>query len=206
MRFLVQSLGILLLTIGVLAPVGAARSSELLAERALGDPAAPVTIIEYSSLTCPHCATFHNETLPQIKETYIETGKARFIYRDHPLNTPAALAAMVARCVDEERYFGFLDVLYRDLQGWAGSDDIRGQLQIRARLAGLSSADFEACVENRELFDALNAARDEAAQTVGVESTPTFQINGRKVTGAQPYEVFAEIIDEELAAAPQPGN
>jgi protein-disulfide isomerase len=199
-RFLVQSIAIVCLSLALITPGRADQHEAMLSERALGNPEAPVTFVEYSSLTCPHCAEFHNETLPQIKETYIDTGKVRFVYRDFPLNTGAAMAAMVARCVDEKRFFGFLDVLYGDLQGWAGSPDPRGQLKLRAQLAGLSADKFDACLENEDLFNGLVAGREQAAETVGVQSTPTFEINGRKVVGGRPFEEFAEIIDEELAA------
>ncbi len=205
MRFLVQSLAVLGFFLGALT-ADAADLDTLMAERSLGDPAAPVTIHEYSSLTCPHCAQFHMETLPRIKEAYIDTGQARFVYHDFPLNTTSAMAAMVARCVDPERYFGFLDVLYGDLEGWAASGDVRRQLEVRARLAGLSAEEFDACLRNEGLFEALSDQRDRAAQTVGIDSTPTFVINGQKLVGAYPFEDFARVIDAELAEAQQPAS
>jgi protein-disulfide isomerase len=184
-----------------LRAVGAASIDELLAERALGDEAAPVTIVEYSSLACPHCAAFHRETLPQIKEAYIDTGKARLVYRDYPLGTPAMAAALIARCVDPSRYFGFIDVLYRSQATWAGSTKPLEDLKQMSRFAGLSEADFNACLENRALLQGIQGQATQAQKETGINSTPTFFVNDRKIVGAQGFEAFKAAIDEELEKA-----
>ncbi|MEO1016868.1 MAG: thioredoxin domain-containing protein, partial [Pseudomonadota bacterium] len=106
-------------------------------ERILGDPNAPVEIIEYSSLTCPHCASFHTDTLPSIKEDYIDTGKAKLVMRDFPLNEPAVKAAVVAHCAGDERYFRFLDALFKNQMTWAQTADVDTALVQFAKLGGL---------------------------------------------------------------------
>ncbi len=203
MTKIAQGLGILLLALLVsVRAVGAASVDEMLAERALGDEAAPVTIIEYSSLACPHCATFHSQTLPQIKKAYIDTGKARLIYRDYPLGTPAMAAALIARCVDPSRYFGFLDVLYRSQATWAGSAKPLDDLRQMSRFAGLSDADFDACLENKALLQGVQGSALQAQKEAAINSTPTIFVNGRKIVGAQGFKAFKTVIDEELEKAP----
>ena len=198
----IQGIGVLLLALLVsVRAVGAASVDEMLAERALGDKAAPVTIVEYSSLACPHCASFHSQTLPQIKEAYIDTGKARLVYRDYPLGTPAMAAALIARCVDPSRYFGFLDVLYRSQATWAGSANPLDDLRQMSRFAGLSDADFDACLENKALLQGIQGSAAQAQKEAAINSTPTIFVNGRKIVGAESFEAFKTVIDEELEKA-----
>lgn len=175
-----------------------AATDELMAERVLGNPDAPVTIIEYSSLTCPHCADFHVHTLPKLKAAYIDTGKVRLIFRDFPLDPRALSAAMVARCVEPNRYFGFLEVLFRDQETWAVSDDPVRELKVRARLAQLSEAAFNACLANEELAKAITERAKRAHEQEGVRSTPIFFIGERTLRGAYPFEDFKSVIDAAL--------
>ena len=183
-----------------------AATDELMTERVLGAPDAPVTIIEYSSLTCPHCADFHIHTLPKLKAAYIDTGKVRFIFRDFPLDPRALSAAMVARCVEPNRYFGFLEILFRDQETWAISDDPVRELKVRAKLAQLSEAAFNACLANEELAKAITDKAKQAHEQEGVRSTPIFFIGDRTLRGAYPFEDFKTIIDAALdgAASPAP--
>jgi protein-disulfide isomerase len=184
--------------------VGAAEivsADDLLADRVLGDEAAPVLIVEYSSLTCPHCAAFHKETLPKIIMEYIDTGKARLIFRDFPFGPRAKFASMIARCVDPERYYGFLTVLFRDQEQWAGSAQFETDLRRLSRLAGLSEADFNACWKNQALLEGIERKAAEAGKEYGIESTPSFVINGEKITGAVPFEEFKTVIDKALEKA-----
>lgn len=171
------------------------------AETVLGDPKAPVTIIEYSSLTCPHCAAFHRDTLPKVKESYIDTGKVRFIYRDFPLGRLALAAAVVGRCVDPSRHFAFIDMLYRDQDAWSQSRDPIAELKVRAQLAGLSEQDFEACLDNKPLIQAIQQGAQEGQQQYGIDSTPSFIINGNKITGEQSFEAFSKAIEAALGGA-----
>ncbi len=169
------------------------------AEMVLGAADAPVTIIEYSSLTCPHCASFHRDTLPRIKANYIDTGKARLVYRDFPFDQGALFAAAVARCAGPDRYFGFIEVLFRTQTTWAAAPDTVEALARIGRLGGMKRAAIDACVANQALLDSILASRVTGATEFNVTSTPTFIINGEKLVGAQPYERFEEILERMLA-------
>lgn len=205
MAAIVQFLAVFVVTLMPAFGVRAA-TDELTTERVLGAPDAPVTIIEYSSLTCPHCADFHIHTLPKLKAAYIDTGKVRFIFRDFPLDPRALSAAMVARCVEPNRYFGFLEILFRDQETWAISDDPVRELKVRAKLAQLSETAFNACLANEELAKAITDKAKQAHEQEGVRSTPIFFIGDRTLRGAYPFEDFKTIIDAALdgAAAPAP--
>lgn len=190
-RFL---LGVLLVC-GLAAPVAA---EEVLPERVLGAADAPVTMLEFSSLTCPHCANFHAETLPKIREAYIDTGKVRLVYHDFPFDRAALSAGMVARCVAAEKYFGFLEVLFRSQPNWSRQPDPVPAITQMARFAGLPRAEVEACLENKALADAILQTRLKAQNDFGINSTPSFIINGTKVTGALPFAEFQKVIDAAL--------
>lgn len=154
---------------------------EMLADRVLGDPDAPVTIYEYSSLACPHCANFHAEVLPQMKEKYIDTGKAKLVYRDFPTGSDggarATVAAMLARCAPPAQYFGFLDVLFRTQGGWLSAPDPIAALAQIGQLGGIDAQSFSACMENEALFNGIRNAQVRYGKELGVESTPTFIFN-----------------------------
>ncbi len=204
MHYFIQGIAVLCLLL--LPRAGAAELAsveDMLADRILGDPAAPVTIIDYSSMTCPHCATFHNETLPMIVEEYIDTGKARLIFRDFPFGPLATAAAMVSRCVDKDSYYGFLTVLFRGQDQWSRSQDPAVDLERMARFAGLSNADFEACLQNQALVDGIEANAAKAHEEQGIDSTPTFFINGTKISGAAPFDQFKAEIDAAIEKATQ---
>lgn len=173
-------------------------TNPLITPRVLGDPDAPVTIIEYSSLTCPHCAAFHRETLPQLKETYIDTGKAKLELRDFPLDDGATLGALLARCAPEDRYFALVDLLFLQQRSWARSENLVGELARLGGFAGMSEESIQACFENEELFRAIREQRQVWSNLHEISSTPTFIVNGSKVSGAQPFSEFQKIIDSEL--------
>jgi protein-disulfide isomerase len=167
-------------------------------EQALGDPNAPVTIVEYASLTCPHCAQFHNEVLPELKEKYIAPGKVRLIYRDFPLDQRALAAAALAHCAGPDRYFGFLDVLFETQDSWARADDFVPALKRLGKLGGLSEQQIDACLADQQLADGILRTRLEAQDQYEISSTPTFVINGETYGGARGVEEFSEIIDPLL--------
>lgn len=171
-----------------------AQAETRLEERFIGAADAPVTMIEYASLTCSHCARFHQDTLPRLKQAYIDTGKMKLIYRDFPFDELGLRAAIMARCVAPSQFFGLIEVLYRDQDRWSRAKDPVTALRGIGRMAGISTEAFDACMADRKIGDAILGVRLEAAQDREVTSTPTFFINGRKVTGNQPYEVFDEII------------
>ena len=163
-------------------------------DRSIGSADAPVTMIEYASLTCPHCASFHRETLPKLKQAYIDTGKVRLVYRDFPIDALAFRAAILTRCVEPERYFGMLEVLFAGQDGWARAKDPMAALRRIGRLAGIGTEKFDACMTDKKIGDGILGTRLKASQEHDVGTTPTFIINGRKITGAQPYEEFDKIL------------
>lgn len=167
-------------------------------ERSLGDADAPVTIIEYSSLTCPHCATFHNDVLPDLKERYIETGKVRMVFRDFPLNEPAVDAAVLAHCAGPDRYVGFLDVLFQTQASWSSSGDPRMALKQLGKLGGLDESEMEACFDDQSMVDGVLQSRLDGANEYDIQSTPTFVINGETHAGVMDVDEFAKIIDPLL--------
>ena len=164
----------------------------------LGDPNAPVTMIEYSSLTCPHCAEFHKDTLPALKERYIDTGKVRLVLRDFPLDESALKAAVIAHCAGPERYPSFVDVFFRQQQSWARANDPVQALKQLARLGGLSEARADACLADQALEKAVLQARLEGQQSFNIRSTPTFIIDGKAYPGSRSVEDFAAIIEPLL--------
>ena len=167
-----------------------------LADRVLGNPDAPVTIIDYSSLTCPHCAEFHNTTLPQIKKEYLDTGKAKLIFRDFPFDQWALKASALARCAPKERYYPLLDVLFKQQNVWSRAADPAKALKQIGALAGVPEAAVDACWASKELTDGILQIQIDGSVKDKVEATPTFVINGKeKISGAQPFAAFAKAID-----------
>lgn len=164
----------------------------------LGDADAPVTIIEYASMTCPHCASFHNDVLPALKEKYIETGKVKLIFREFPLDARAYAASMLSRCAGDQFYFPMTDVLFLQQSNWARAQDPRPALLQIAKLAGFTQESFEECLKNQELLDNVNTIRTKAADQYGVSGTPTFFINGEKYDGKRTVEDMSEAIEAEL--------
>ncbi|MDH3240493.1 MAG: DsbA family protein [Alphaproteobacteria bacterium] len=161
----------------------------------IGDPGAPVTLIEYASLTCPHCAEFHNSVLPKLKKDYVETGKLRVVYRDFPLNAGALRASALARCAGRDRFFGFLDLLFERQAQWAfGPSPMAGLTEIAA-LGGLTEQDLANCFQDNKLLEQIALQKKEAEEKFGVDSTPSFIINGRKHTGGPSYEDLKAAID-----------
>ena len=191
-KFSLASVAVIVLIWLGLAPVSAAPVTvqEAMSERVLGKADAPVTIIEFASLTCPHCKDFEINTLPKLKAAYIDTGKVKFVYRDFPLDGRALLAAMVARCAPKDRYFAFLDALFRGQESWARAQDPIQALGQVAKLGGMSQTDFDACYKNQALFDAIKKDAVDAQSQYKIESTPTFIINGKKMEGAHTFESF----------------
>lgn len=165
---------------------------------ALGDENAPVAVVEYMSMTCPHCRDFHDRTYDKFKEEYIDAGKVRFILREFPLDPRAAAAIMLARCAPEGQYFPMVDVLFKQQDVWAVAEDARSELLAIARLAGFTKETFEACLTDQKLLDAVNSVKTKASDEFGVESTPTFLIGGKRYPGALSIEQMRAIIDPLL--------
>lgn len=165
-----------------------------LPEKFLGKEDAPVTIVEYASMTCPHCASFHEKTLPELKTKYIDTGKVRLILREFPFDPRAEAGFMLARC-SNDNYFAMVDVLFKQQQNWAGVEKVREALLQLSKLAGFTQESFEACLTDQKLLEDVRAVRDRGAKDFGVDSTPTFFINGGRYPGALSIDELSAIID-----------
>lgn len=180
--------------------MAALMAPEALPDMVMGDPKAPVTMIEYASMTCPHCAHFQETTFPEIKKRYIDTGKVRYIAREFPLDRLAAAAFMLARCAgqdDKSKYFALIDTMYRQQRTWAVENPLPPLLAI-AKQAGFTQESFDACLSNQKILDGIESVRQRAVNQFKVESTPTFFVNGVKVPGALAIEEFAKIIDAQV--------
>ena len=195
-----------------------------LPDMTLGEANAPVTIVEYMSTTCPHCATFHNNTFDAIKTKYVDSGKVRFVVREFPFDPRAAAAFMLARCkpqtpaelTDASQYFPMISMLMKQQETWAAAEDGREALLQMSKLAGFTQESFQACLTNQKLLDDVNAVRERGAKEFGVAATPTFLINGKRYSGdmsvdsmsaphRQPSLIFRTVFqagDGEKAARP----
>ncbi len=166
-----------------------------LPEMALGSASAPITMLDYSSLACPHCADFHAETLPLIKSAYVDPGQVRIVFREFPIDDGAALsAAMVARC-SADKYFTVVDLLYASQATWAGASNVAAALKTAVAPAGVSGADVDACLARADIKAAIQAMRTQGTNDYGITGVPTFIIykspaSPQKVVGAMPYGTF----------------
>lgn len=165
-------------------------------DQVLGSADAPVTIIEYASLTCPHCAKFHNDTLPKLKSDWIETGRARLVYRDFPLDSAALAAAVLAHCAPADRYFGMVGLFFERQSEWAVADEWRERLTQLVGIAGMDKAAVDACLADEARKNAVVRIREDAEAKYAISSTPSFIINGRKMIGAQSIEHFVEVFED----------
>lgn len=165
-----------------------------LGEHIVGDPDAPVTIIEYASMTCPHCRAWHKEVYPVITEKYIDTGIAKLYFREFPFDPAAAAAFMLANCAGEDKYFSMIDVLFEKQSTWSRGKVVDELLKI-SKLAGFTQESFSACLKNQELLDNVLAIQKKAAEDYGVDATPTFFINGTKYSGSMSAEAMGEVIE-----------
>ncbi len=169
-----------------------------LQERSIGSPDAPVTMIEYFSLTCPACASFHNDVYDDLKEKYLDTGKVRFVYKEFPRDGVDLRAGMMARCADPRRYSGLIQVLFKSQPNWTRARDPIAEIAKIGRLAGIDDARFESCLASEALANGILAERQNASAR-GVRSTPTFDIGGQLYAGSRSIEELSEIIDPLLA-------
>ena len=173
---------------------------EALPDMVMGKADAPVTIIEYASMTCPHCAHFSETTFPELKKRYIDTGKVRFILRDFPLDNLAGAVFVLEHCIakdDPEKYYTLVQTFFREQRTWAVEKPVPALMAI-AKQAGVNEKDFNACLTNQKAWDAMEDVRQRALKEFKVDSTPTFFVNGTRITGAVPIEDFAKVIDPYL--------
>lgn len=171
-----------------------------LPDMALGSKDAPVTITEYASMTCPHCAAFNEQVFPKIKSEYIDTGKVRYIFREFPLDIKAAAGSMLSRCIangDAAKYFAVTDMLFRQQNDWVVKNTTETLTRI-GKQAGLTQQQVEACLKDQALLDKIAADQKYASDVLKVDSTPTFFINGEKIKGETSFEEFAKKINPLL--------
>jgi|SRR5215467_4732325 len=180
-------------------PSGEVPMADLLVPGPLGDEIqgqadAPVTIVEYASMTCPHCSHFHETTFPEMKKKYIDTGKVRFVFREFPLDPLALAASMLARCAGKDKYFPLIDAFFAQQKDWVVQKPLQPMFAI-AKQAGFTQQTFDQCLANHQLEQGLVGERTRATQKFNVNSTPTFFINGKVFRGA----LTPEELDKQIA-------
>ena len=182
-----------------LASLPAAASNwEKLGDMAIGAPEAPISVIEYFSLTCTHCRDFHTETFPRMRTEYVDTGKVRFIARDFPLNRPALDAAILAHCAGPERYFAFVETLFNTFDNWTRAANYLSALGQIGQLGGISEGQFQVCLDDQSLETKILSSILEAQESYDIKSTPSFIINGKKYEGGMRFDAFAKILDSYM--------
>jgi len=165
----------------------------------LGAANAPVTVIEYASMTCSHCANFSVTTFPELKKRYIDTGKVRFIFREFPLDPLAAAGFMLARCAGKDKFIPLVETLFAKQADWVVQKPL-DPLKAIAKQAGFTEQSFEECLANQKVLESIQEVRDRASQKLGVNSTPTFFINGKRRNGDLSIDELAKEIDPYLKA------
>ncbi len=168
-----------------------------LPDESMGKADAKVTIVEYASMTCPHCAHFNDTTFPELKTKYIDTGKVRYILREFPFDPRAEAGFMLARC-SGDNYFPMVDVLFKQQQNWVTVDNVKDALLQLSKLAGFTQESFDKCLTDQKLLDQVRAVQKRGADEFKVDSTPTFFINGKTYKGAMSIEEMSAIIDPLL--------
>ncbi len=163
----------------------------------LGNPDAPVTMIEYASLTCPHCAKFHNNIFPELKEKYIKTGKVKLVYRNFTRDRLDLAVGMITRCFGPDKTFDLMGLYFERQRQWAAGDDAMTQIAAVARNAGISRLDLDACLANSELQNNLLEML-KAGQGAGVNGTPTFFVNGEMYVGEGTVKIFTDMVESKL--------
>jgi protein-disulfide isomerase len=171
-----------------------------LPDMALGPANAPVTITEFASMTCPHCAAFNDTVFPKIKAEYIDTGKIRYVFREFPLDIKAAAGSMLARCIakdDAGKYFAVIDMLFKQQNEWVLKNTTETLIRI-GKQAGLSQQAVEDCLKDQALLDKIAADQKYASEVLKVDSTPTFFLNGEKIKGETSFAEFDKRIKSLL--------
>jgi protein-disulfide isomerase len=164
-----------------------------LGEKVLGRSDAPVTVVEYASMSCPHCADFDRQVFDEFKLKYIDSGKVRFIFREFPLNAPAYAVAMLARCAPADRFFEVVHTFFRTQETWLRGQDLKASIMEAATPFGFTPQSFDACISNQALFQGIEAVKNRGA-SFGVQATPTFFVNGKKLEGAATLESLDKAI------------
>jgi protein-disulfide isomerase len=180
---------------GLPAPIDNPLAQVQEGDMVMGDANAPITFIEYSSLSCPHCARHHANVLPEIKKAYIDTGKVKLVVRDFPLNRPAVEASLLAHCVSPMAYWGMTEQLFATQSGWV-NDNSAPALAVIAAAAGINGQDFQQCLSDDAAKQKIIASAEQASTVFKVDSTPTFVVNGIVINGERSFEEFSKIFDQ----------
>jgi protein-disulfide isomerase len=167
-----------------------------LGDKIIGSPSAPITVVQYASLTCHHCMNFHVETWPAFREKYVDSGRVRFVVREFPLDPLAMAGFMLARCSGDDKWYNVLDALYRTQETWAHAPNPEIALAQTMQQTGMGKDKFEACLRDETLFSALKDVRDRASKVFKVNSTPTFFIKGKEARGALTLGQLEKLIAE----------
>nr|WP_284047994.1 DsbA family protein [Marinobacter sp. ATCH36] len=165
----------------------------------MGSPTAPVTLVEYGSLTCGHCVRFHRDVLPHLEQKYIDTGRVRFIFRDYPTSAEATRGAVAAQCVSSEAYYSTLHTLFLSVGQWSRASDVDAALKQKVEELGLNTAEFRDCLKDPATEAAVAQSRRQGAQEFDVLGTPTFLINGQIVRGTRTLEQMESLIDNAVS-------
>ncbi len=196
MRRLLQAVVMIVAVVGAGAAPARAADKPWAIDEVMGKQDAPITIIEYSSLTCPHCAVFHKKTLPEIRTNWIDTGKAKLILRDFPLDPLAQAAAMIAHC-SGDRYFAFINAFFESQEQWARAPSPLAAMKTIAKLGGMSEDQVDKCLDDRTLLNEINARKDDGQARYNIDSTPSFIIGGKLYSGDMSYEQFDKLLVEQ---------
>jgi protein-disulfide isomerase len=183
--------------------VGLVTLKEALADKVMGKKDAPITILAFESLSCPHCQSFHSGAWPTIKKEYIDTGKAKIVFHTVFGGVRAQFATMLARCVAGDRHFAMIELLFKNQAKWTranNADELFAQLKPLGRLVGMNDAQFKSCMDSKELYRGLSQMRDELDAKYKIQSTPTFVINGKRLIGAQPFSEFDKLMKPMIKA------
>ena len=203
-RLFLGTAAVALITSGMLngAMAQDAEPESVVSDMVLGDENAPVTVIEYASYTCPHCANFHANQFKQIKANYIDTGKVRFVYREVYFDRYGLWASMIARCGGDMRFFGITSMFYERQSEWAQGEpaQIAANLRNIGKVAGIDDESLDACMQNGALAEELIAWYETNRDEDGIEGTPSFIIQGEKYSNMS-YDDFAAVLDEKLEEA-----
>ena len=173
---------------------------DIMQDRAMGDENAPVTVVEYASMTCMHCASFHNTVLPALKKELIDTGKLRLVFREFPLDGVALRASMIARCAPEDKFFSLIEMLFANQKRWVGAENPVQALTKLSKLSGMSEERVEACLANKELETAILEGRQKASTDFNVRATPSFVFDDGQTTesGVIPADDFTGMVESRM--------
>jgi protein-disulfide isomerase len=186
------------LAAGASVPIDQLMAAGALPDLSIGRNDAPVTIVEYASMTCSHCAAFYATTFPILKSKYIDAGKVRFILREFPLDPLATAGFMLARCAGDDKRDAIVDLLFAQQKNWAFTDKPVESLANLVKQAGIGQDAFGACLKDQDLYDKINKVRDRASEKFGVTATPTFFVNGQKETGEMTPEALDKLLEPLL--------